>query len=154
MGLISWARTKSPWIMHVHCGGCNGCDIEVAAALTPRFDVERFGFLLKNNPRFADILVVTGPVPKHITPMLLRIFNQTPDPKIVVAVGTCAIFGNVFVEEGYENYALVGSVDKVVPVDAYVPGCPPKPEAIIYGLSVALKKLAEKKLKAKASDTR
>ncbi|MBS7643952.1 NADH-quinone oxidoreductase subunit NuoB [Candidatus Bathyarchaeota archaeon] len=159
MGLINWARKKSPWITHAHCGGCNGCDIEIAAALTPRFDIERLGCLLKNNPRYSDVLIITGPVPKHTEPMLLRIYQQTPDPKIVMAIGECAIAGGIYVEEGYDNYSIARTdnawgADKVVPVDVYVPGCPPKPEAIIYGLSIALKKLAEKKLKAEAANTR
>jgi len=160
MGLIDWARKKSPWITHAHCGGCNGCDIEIAAALAPRFDIERLGCLLKNNPRYSDVLIVTGPVPKHTEPMLLRIYQQTPDPKIVMAIGECAIAGGIYVEEGYDNYSIArgadnaGGADKIVPVDVYVPGCPPKPEAIIHGLALALKKLPEKKLKAKASNTR
>ncbi len=135
----------SPWLFHLHAGGCNGCDIELVAALTPRFDVERFGIVLVGSPKFADILVVTGPVPKQIAPFLKRVYNQVPDPKVVVAVGSCACSGGVFNdEEGEETYAIVGGVDKIIPVDVYVPGCPPKPEAIIDGVVKAIKILAEK----------
>jgi len=132
--LVSLARRKSPWVMHVPCGGCNGCDIEVIAALTPLYDAERFGVLLKGTPRHADVLLVTGPVTIQIRDRLKRVYSQTPNPKTVIAVGSCSTSGCVF--EG--SYAFAGPLDKVIPVDVYVPGCPPKPEAIIQGLIKAL----------------
>lgn len=140
------ARAYSPWVFHAHAGGCNNCDIEVAAALTPRYDVERMGILLKNNPRHADILLVTGPVTVQIAPFLQRVYRQVPKPKITVAIGSCGISGGVYnYDDGQPNYALAGPIDKVLPVDVYVPGCPPKPEAIIQGVTLAVKKLASEK---------
>lgn len=137
MGIISWARAKSPWILHFNSGGCNACDIEVLAALTPRFDVERFGILLKGSPRHADIIVVTGPITRQVASRLRRVYEQTPDPKFVVAVGTCTLSGGVF----QDCYNVLKGVDKVVPVDAYVPGCPPRPDAIIHGIAMLLDRL-------------
>jgi len=135
----------SPWIYHLHAGGCNGCDIELIAALTPRFDVERFGITLVASPRYADILVVTGPAPKQIAPFLKRVYGQVPDPKVVVAVGACACSGGIFNDyEGEETYAIIGGVDRIIPVDVYVPGCPPKPEAIIDGIVKSIKILSQK----------
>ena len=130
MGLVSWARASSPWILHFNTGGCNGCDIEVLAALTPRYDVERFGILAVGSPRHADVLVVTGPVTRQARSRLIRIYEQMPEPKFVVAVGSCAISGGIF--KG--SYNVLGGVGEVLPVDVYVPGCPPKPEAIINGI--------------------
>ena len=130
MGLVSWARASSPWILHFNTGGCNGCDIEVLAALTPRYDVERFGILAVGSPRHADVLVVTGPVTRQVRSRLIRIYEQMPEPKFVVAVGSCAISGGIF--KG--SYNVLGGVGEVLPVDVYVPGCPPKPEAIINGI--------------------
>ncbi|MEM2904156.1 MAG: NADH-quinone oxidoreductase subunit B family protein [Candidatus Bathyarchaeia archaeon] len=136
------ARVYSPWVFHAHAGGCNNCDIEIAAALTPRYDVERMGIQLKNNPRHADILLVTGPVTAQIAPFLRRVYSQVPKPKVTVAVGSCGISGGVYnYDDGQPNYALAGPIDKVLPVDVYVPGCPPRPEAIIQGVTLALKKL-------------
>jgi len=136
----------SPWVFHLHCGGCNGCDIEILAALTPRYDVERFGIRLVDTPRHADILLVTGPLSKQVISFARRVYEQVPEPKVVVAVGACACSGGVFagIDTGEGNYALAGPVDKVLPVDVYVPGCPPKPEAIIRGVVQAIKILAEK----------
>lgn len=91
--IISWARLKSPWILHFNSGACNACDIEVIAALTPRYDVERFGVVLKGSPRHADVLVCSGPVTRQIKDRLIRIYEQMPQPKFVVAVGTCASSG-------------------------------------------------------------
>jgi membrane-bound hydrogenase subunit mbhJ len=133
--IINWARKKSPWIMHVPCGGCNGCDIEVVAALTPYYDVERFGILQKGSPRHADIFLVTGPVTFHIKDRLKRMYDMAPDPKIVVAIGNCAISGEMF----DKSYTMAGPLDKLLPVSVYIPGCPPKPEAIIHGIAKALK---------------
>jgi len=135
---------KSLWVFHVNTGSCNGCDIEIIAALTPRYDVERFGIKLVGSPRHADVLLVTGPVTKQMAPVLKRIYDQTPDPKMVVVVGACGITGGVF----HESYNLAGPVDNIIPVDVYVPGCAARPEAIIYGMAKAWIKLEqlEKKL--------
>jgi ech hydrogenase subunit C len=128
--IARWARRKSPWILHFNSGACNACDIEVVAALTPRFDVERFGVVLKGTPRHADVLVCTGPVTRQMRDRLRRIYDQMPEPKLVVAVGTCACSGGVF--DGC--YCVEGGVDAVVPVAAYMPGCPARPEAIVDGV--------------------
>ncbi len=130
MSILTWARTHSPWLIHFNAGACNACDIEVVAALTPRFDIERFGALLKGSPRHADVMVVSGSVPRKIRDRLKRIYEQMPEPKFVVAVGSCAISGGVF----QDCYNVMEGVDKIVPVDAYIPGCPPKPEAILDGV--------------------
>lgn len=135
MGLIKWARTKSPWLLHFNSGGCAGCDIEVVAASNPKFDIERFGMLLKGSPRHSDILVLTGPITFQIKNRLKRIYNQMPEPKFVIAIGSCAISGGVY----RGCYNVHEGADKVVPVDVYVPGCPPKPEAIIDGIIKVLK---------------
>ncbi|MHA1594476.1 MAG: NADH-quinone oxidoreductase subunit B family protein [Candidatus Baldrarchaeia archaeon] len=137
--MVKWARIRSPWILHFNTGGCNACDIEVLAVLTPRFDVERFGILLKGSPRHADVLVVTGPVTRQVAKRLKRIYYQMPEPKFVMAVGACAVSGGVF--RGAYNVHM--GLDQVLPVDVYVPGCPPKPEAIIDGVVKLLKKLEE-----------
>jgi Ni,Fe-hydrogenase III small subunit len=117
--LVKWARVKSPWILHMNCGSCNGCDIEILAALIPRLDVERFGVLLKGSPRHADVLICTGPVTK-----------QMPEPKFVVVVGQCGSSGGIY----HGAYGVEGGVDTVIPVNAYIPGCPPRPDAIADGL--------------------
>src|SRR5512136_2885319 len=119
---------RALWVYHCNSGSCNGCDIEVIAALCPRYDVERFGIKLVGSPRHADVLLVTGPVTSKMKERLARVYEQTPDPKMVVVVGNCGGDKDVF----HHNYNVVGPVDKVVPVDVYVPGCPPRPEAIIY----------------------
>lgn len=121
----------------MNTGACNSCDIEVLAALTPRFDVERFGILLKPSPRHADILVVTGAVTRQAAERIKRVYEQTPDPKFVIAVGACAIGGGVF----QNCYGVLGGVDKIIPVDVYVPGCPPRPDAIIYGVVKLIEKV-------------
>jgi ech hydrogenase subunit C len=130
MSILTWARTHSPWLIHFNAGACNACDIEVVAALTPRFDVERFGGLIKGSPRHADVMVVSGSVPRKIRDRLKRIYDQMPEPKFVVAVGSCAISGGVF----QDCYNVMEGVDKVIPVNAFIPGCPPKPEAILDGV--------------------
>jgi NADH-quinone oxidoreductase B subunit len=130
MGVIDWARKRSPWVLHFNTGSCNGCDIEIAAAFAPKYDLERFGILRKGSPRHADLLAVTGGVTRQAKDRLIRLYEQMPDPKHVVAIGACAASGAPFIG----SYNLYGGVDKILPVDAYVPGCPPKPEAIIHGL--------------------
>lgn len=136
----TWARTNSPWAIHFNSGSCNGCDIEILATLTPRYDLERFGIKLQGSPRHADILICTGPVSLQSRDRLRRIYEQMPEPKFVVAVGSCGISGGAF--QGCYN--VVGSIGEVIPVDAYVPGCPPRPEAIIYGVVALLQSLQKK----------
>ncbi|GIL13226.1 MAG: NADH-quinone oxidoreductase subunit B [Chloroflexi bacterium] len=133
----TWARVNSPWVLHFNSGSCNGCDIEILATLTPRYDVERFGVKLEGSPRHADVLICTGPVTLQARDRLLRVYEQMPEPKFVIAVGSCAISGGAF--QGCYN--VVGHIDEVIPVDIYVPGCPPRPEAIIDGVAKLLSKL-------------
>jgi NADH-quinone oxidoreductase B subunit len=125
--LARWSRIKSPWILHLNSGACNACDIEVIAALTPRFDVERFGVLLKATPRHADVIVATGPVTRQMKNRIIRIYDQVPDPKFVIAVGACAMSGCVY----RGAYNIMGGLDQVIPVNVYVPGCPARPDAIL-----------------------
>lgn len=133
--ITTWAQLKSPWIIHFNTGACNACDIEIVAALTPRYDLERFGVLLKGSPRHADVLICSGAVSKQIKDRLVRIYEQMPEPKFVVAVGTCACSGGVF--QGCYN--MEEGIDKVIPVSAYIPGCPASPEAIMDGVVKLLK---------------
>ncbi len=125
-----WSLTNSPWAIHFNSGSCNGCDIEILATLTPRYDLERFGVKLQGSPRHADILICTGPVTRLQRERLLRIYEQMPEPKFVMAVGCCGTSGGIF----HDCYNIVGGLDEVLPVNVYVPGCPPRPEAIIDGV--------------------
>ena len=126
----AWARVNSIWAVHFNSGSCNGCDIEILATLTPRYDVERFGIKLEGSPRHADVLIVTGPVTRQARERLLRTYEQMPEPKFVISVGSCSISGGVF----NGCYNVGGSTDEVIPVDVYIPGCPPRPEAIVDGI--------------------
>jgi membrane-bound hydrogenase subunit mbhJ len=123
-------------VLHFNSGACNGCDIEVVALLTPRYDVERFGIKLTPSPRHADILIVTGIVTKQCASRLKRIYEQMPSPKFVIAIGACGCSGGIF----QKCYGMYKRLDEVIPVDVYVPGCPPKPEAMMQ----AVVKLIEK----------
>lgn len=138
--IIKRARMKSPWMLHFDCGSCNGCDIELLACLTPVYDVERFGVINVGNPLHADILLVTGTVNYRNEKVLRNLYDQMPNPKVVVAIGSCGLTGGIF----REAYNVVGGVDKVIPVDVYVPGCPAKPEAIIDGVVLSLEMFREK----------
>ena len=128
--LVTWSRIKSPWVIHFNTGACNACDIEIVAAITPKFDLERFGVLKKGTPRHADVLLCSGPATRHIAPRLKRVYEQMANPKFVIAIGSCACSGGIF--EGCYN--IRGGIDSVIPVSAYVPGCPVRPEAIIDGM--------------------
>ena len=128
--IVKWSRYKSPWGVHFNSGSCNGCDIEIIAALMPRFDAERFGVLLKGTPRHGDVLLCTGPVTAQLKDRLIKIYEQMPEPKFVVAFGECGCSGAVYTGA----YNVEGGIDKVIPVNAYIPGCPPKPEAILDGI--------------------
>lgn len=135
----SWALTNSPWAIHYNSGSCNGCDIEILATLTPRYDLERFGIKLQGSPRHADVLICTGPVTLQSRDRLRRIYEQMPEPKFVIAVGSCGLSGGVFAG----CYNILGGIDTIIPVDVYVPGCPPRPEAIIHGVLVLIEKLKQ-----------
>ena len=141
--LKRWALVRSPWVYHVNTGACNNCDIEILDCLTPRYDVERFGMLLVPSPRHADVLLVTGGVTMAARGPLQEVYRQTAKPCAVLCIGSCACSMCIFAD----CYHMVGPVDKVIrEVDpdafiAYVPGCPPKPEAIIKGAVTALKEL-------------
>jgi Ni,Fe-hydrogenase III small subunit len=131
---------RSPWVFPVNTGGCNGCDIEVVDTLTPYFDVERFGVKLVSSPKHADILLTTGPVTRQSLKTLKNAYEAAPDPKLVVAIGNCACGGGIC----HDSFTVLGGVDVVIPTDVYVPGCPPRPEALIYGLLLALGKVEQK----------
>jgi NADH-quinone oxidoreductase B subunit len=126
----AWARQNSIWAVHFNSGSCNGCDIEILATLTPRYDVERFGIKLQGSPRHADVLIVTGPVTRQARERLLRTYEQMPEPKFVISVGSCSISGGVF----NGCYNVGGAIDEVIPVNVFIPGCPPRPEAIVDGI--------------------
>ncbi|MFA5090901.1 MAG: NADH-quinone oxidoreductase subunit NuoB [Candidatus Omnitrophota bacterium] len=149
MGLINkivrWGRLNSPWILHFNTGACNACDIEIIAAITPRYDIERFGILLKGTPRHADIIVCSGPVTRQIEARLKRIYAQMSEPKFVVAVGSCACTGGVF----NGCYSVEGGINSVIPVSLYIPGCPASPKAIIDGVIKLLAGLEESEKKGR-----
>jgi Ni,Fe-hydrogenase III small subunit/NAD-dependent dihydropyrimidine dehydrogenase PreA subunit len=126
---------RSLHVRQVDAGSCNGCELEIAATANPVFDLERFGIHFVASPRHADLLLVTGPVTRNMEVALLRTLEATPEPRVVVAVGACGCSGGLF---GEGTYASLGGVDRVVPVDVYVPGCPPPPQAILAALFVAM----------------
>ncbi len=132
--VVRWARRKSPWVLHYNTGGCNGCDIEILDLLTPRYDIERLGILKEASPRHADILLTTGPVTRQSARPLRRIYEQMAEPRWVVAIGACACSGGIV----QASYNVLGGIDQVVPVALYVPGCPPRPEAVIEAISQLL----------------
>ena len=137
--LVNWARVKSPWITLFNSGACNACDIEVIACLMPRFDVERFGVLVKGSPRHADILVVTGHVTLKQASRLRRVWEQIPEPKYVIALGACGASAGAF----HGLYHIVDRVENVLPVDVYVAGCPPRPDEIINAVVTCLNLLKD-----------
>ena len=132
---------RSAWLYHVNTGSCNGCDIELVAVLTPRYDAERFGFKLSGSPKHADIVVVSGPITMQSRDRLVRTLEQVPKPFCVVSIGSCPQSGNVF--KG--SYAIDGPLEKYVHVDVAVAGCTPKPEAIMEGLVKACEILQKKR---------
>lgn len=121
---------RSLTIREVDAGSCNGCELEIHAINNPVYNCERFGIRFTASPRFADMLLVTGPVSRNMEVALRRTYDATPGPKLVVAVGDCGCNGGIF----GESYASLGGIDKVIPVDAYIPGCPPTPAALLNGI--------------------
>ncbi len=136
MGFKDFIFKKSLWLFHFGSASCNNCDIEILDCLTPRYDVERFGMLLVGSVRHADVLLVSGSINEKGKIRLLEIYNQAPKPILVVAIGACGCTGGIFAE----GNVFAGPVDKIIPVDAYIPGCPPKPEAILAGIMKLLNK--------------
>ena len=132
---------KSPWLLHYNASSCNGCDIEILAALTPLYDVERFGIINTGNPSHADISVVTGSVNEQNKEVFKNLYDQIPEPKVVVAVGICTSSGGVF----RDCYNVSGGVDTIIPVDVCVPGCSVRPEALIEGGVKAIGVLEQKR---------
>jgi Ni,Fe-hydrogenase III small subunit/ferredoxin len=132
---------RSLSIRQVDAGSCNGCEQEIVALNNPVHDIERFGIHFVASPRHADMLLVTGPVTRNMELALRKTWAATPDPKIVVAVGACGISGGIF----GTNYASLGGVDAVIPVDVYIPGCPPRPEALLHGILLALGQVRQRR---------
>jgi len=136
----TWSRLNSPWAIHFNSGSCNGCDIEILATLTPRYDLERLGVKLQGSPRHADVLLCTGPVTLQARDRLVRTYEQMPEPRFVVVVGSCGISGGAF----RGCYNIVGDISELIPVNVFIPGCPPRPEAIIDGVVKLLASLQKK----------
>jgi NADH-quinone oxidoreductase B subunit len=131
---------RSLAIREVDAGSCNGCEVEVNALTNAIHDIERFGLHIVASPRHADMLLVTGPVTRNMAHALMQTYRATPSPKMVVAMGACAISGGIF----RDSYAVLNGADQLVPVDVYIPGCPPRPQAIIQGIMVAVDKMVAK----------
>ncbi len=141
MDIKKKALTKSIWVFHVSAGSCNNCDIEICDLFTPRFDVERFGIQLVGSVRHADALLITGAMTRKSVPIMKKIYEQAPKPCLVVAVGQCALSRHMF----RYSYNVRDPLDKILPVDVYIPGCPPKPEAIIDGIVKLVNKVRQNK---------
>jgi NAD(P)H-quinone oxidoreductase subunit K len=135
--LYDWARLSSLWPLLY---GTSCCFIEFAALIGSRFDFDRFGLIPRSSPRQADLIITAGTVTMKMAPALVRLYEQMPDPKYVIAMGACTITGGMF---STDSYTVVRGVDKIIPVDVYLPGCPPKPEAIIDAIIKLRKKIAQ-----------
>ena len=131
---------RSVYVYRVDCGGCNGCEIEIFATITAVFDAERFGIKVVPSPRHADMLIYTGAMTRSMREPALRAYHAAPDPKIVMSYGACGCTGGIF----HDNYCVWGGTDPILPVDVYVPGCPPSPPATIFGFATALGLLDQK----------
>ena len=136
MGLIENVFTRSLWVFHIAASPCNNCDIEVLDLITPRFDVERFGIQLIGSIRHADVLLVSGVVNNKSAKRIKKLYQQAPKPCLVVAIGSCACTQHMF----KPTYSIGEPLDKILPVDLYISGCPPKPEAMIAGIAKLIAK--------------
>jgi membrane-bound hydrogenase subunit mbhJ len=141
-------RRKSPWLFHMNSGSCNGCDIELIASLTPRYDAEQLGVKLEASPRHADIICISGPVTHTAVNAVKTVYEQVYGPKAVVAIGSCPASTNVFID----SRVLDGPLDRHIPVDVYVPGCPPRPDAILQGIAKAAEILSERRAETTAAE--
>jgi len=144
--LMNTCRKKSPWIFHMNTGSCNGCDIELVSTLSPRYDVEQIGIHLEGSPRHADILCISGPVTRNTLEAVKTVYAQVCEPKAVVAIGSCPASCNIFAG----SPVIEGPLSKHIPVDVYVPGCPPHPDAIIAAIAQAADILAKRGVPEKA----
>jgi Ni,Fe-hydrogenase III small subunit/Pyruvate/2-oxoacid:ferredoxin oxidoreductase delta subunit len=140
---------RSLHIRQVDAGSCNGCEVEINGLNSPVYDIERFGVHFVASPRHADMLLVTGPVTRNMELALRKTYEATPEPRLVVAVGACGCSGGIF----GQNYATCGSVDSVIPVDVYVPGCPPNPHALLQGILLAMRRVPEKRLAPRSTSS-
>ena len=137
MGLIENVLTKSIYVFHASSGSCNNCDIEIIDCLTPRYDVERLGIILVGSIKHADAMLCTGSTNTQCVPRIKKLYEQMPKPGFVIAFGACGCSRGMF----KDSYNIVGPLDKIIPVDVYIPGCPPRPESMILGVVKALQKL-------------
>ncbi len=141
MGLKEKILTKSIYVFHLSSGSCNNCDIEIIDCLTPRYDVERFGIVLVGSIKHADILLCTGSANRQTIPRIKKLYEQMPKPGFVVVFGACGSSRGLF----KDSYNTGAPLDEIIPVDAYIPGCPPKPEAILAGVVKLINKINTKK---------
>jgi len=140
MGLREIVLSKSINVFHLSSGSCNNCDIEILDCLTPRYDLERFGITLVGSIRHADVILCTGSANRLTVPIIKKLYDEMPKPGFVVAFGACGSSRGLF----KDSYNTGQPIDEIIPVDAYIPGCPPKPEAIIGGLVKLIGKIKEK----------
>jgi Ni,Fe-hydrogenase III small subunit len=141
MGIMDQALLRSLWVFHASSGSCNNCDIEILDCLTPRHDIERFGMQLAPSIKHADVILVTGSCNRKAVARLQRVYAQAPKPCFVVAIGECALSRGMFIN----SYNCPVPLDTILPVDVYIPGCPPKPEAMIAGLVKLIEKVKERR---------
>ena len=131
MGWYNKRLAKSIWVFHVSASPCNNCDIEILDLLTPKYDLERLGIKLVGSVRHADVILLSGIINQKVAPMVTKIYEQAPKPVFVVGVGTCPATGCCF----KDSYNKSENVEEIIPIDLYIPGCPPKPEAMIEGVA-------------------